>query len=122
MITVNATLLVQCVHFLFAWWFLDRFLFRDFVKDINNQENRVKNLALSVDHERALLQEAYSKKSAQWDYYKDLFAKNSPIILRSFHLSFSTVLCPLFFEVTEDQKQKLTKDATDALVKRVLDA
>lgn len=122
MITVNATLLVQCAHFLFAWWFLHRFLFKDFVRVINQQDVKVKNLVLSVDHERALLQEAYGKKSAQWDHYRTLFVKHSPVVLRSFHLSFSTVLCPLFFEVTEEQKQKLTKETTECLVKRVLDA
>lgn len=119
MITVNATLVVQVVHFLFVWWLLHRFLLKDFVCAIAEQDLEIKNLALSVEHERALLQESYGRKSAQWEYYRLLFVQHSPVIIQSFAFSLSAVLCPLFFDVTPEQKNRLVNEATKDLIKQV---
>jgi len=48
-IDVNATVLVQAIHFFVAWWLLDKFFFQFIVKVIQKEEAIIKWLNQSIE-------------------------------------------------------------------------
>ena len=120
MIIINATLVVQVINFLFAWWFLDRFFLRFFVRDIQKEQARLSHLVSDVAAGRAKVLQEINVKEVAWQKVFSLFKKQIPQVKMTQHLSFSGVLCPVTLSLEEEKKKKLLGDVKKVIVKQVL--
>ncbi len=122
MISINGTLILQIVHFLIFWFILDFFLLKKFVVFVQNQEKEFVNLTSAIEHERALLQESYAKKSAHWNHYQSLLLKHTPYLIEPYKPTFTIVLCPVFNELSKNKKEEIVKDVSAIIAQKVLHA
>jgi hypothetical protein len=120
MVTLNATFIIQILHFLFVWWFLDKFVFKLFIRDIQTEQAKVSKLSGQVMHERSLVQEEYGRKAHQWEKFRKGFAQNIPIVEPPVHTSFTAILCPVDLKIEDDRKNKIIEDTKNILLKEVL--
>ena len=120
MVDINATFVLQVVHFLIAWWLLERFFFRVVVAVIHTETEEVQGLVDLVERERTDLHRAYDLKVERWQQYRQRYKSKTPAVEMHPALSYSAVLCPVTFEIDAKQKQKMVKEATDFFVKKAL--
>lgn len=120
MVSINATLVVQVVHFLFAWWFLERFFFRPFVRDVQKQYAQVSHLGSEIALNRAKVLQELTLKENAWKHLFTLFKEKSPSVRTVQHLSFSGILCPVSLSLEEKQRKVFLEQAKKAIVKKVL--
>lgn len=120
MITINATLVLQAVNFLFAWWFIDRFFLRSFVRDIQKERAQLSYLVTDVDAGRAKVLGEIDAKEVAWQRLRVQFKKKVPHIQETQHLSFSGVLCPVSLSLEEKKRTTLLKDVKNSIVQQVL--
>ena len=78
MIYFNATFFVQILNFLFVWWLLRTFLFRQVVSAIQYEKATNTRLANTVASEKELLEKAQKEQSRQWSWYQQQFKKGIP--------------------------------------------
>jgi len=119
MISINATLVVQVVNFLFAWWFLDRFFFRLFVREVQKEQATLSHLVSDVSMVREAVTRENNGKESKWVQYRKLFKKNIPQIKAAPHLSFSGVLCPVSLSLNAKKKKELLGDLQKVIVNKV---
>ncbi len=63
MISLNATLIIQIINFIFLMWFLNKFLFKPMLKVLDERKNRVES-----DYEKA--KELEDKIETGYEQYK----------------------------------------------------
>ncbi len=63
MISLNATLIIQIINFIFLMWFLNKFLFKPMLKVLDERKNRVE-----ADYEKA--KELEEKIETGYEQYK----------------------------------------------------
>ena len=120
MIAINATLVVQALNFLFAWWFLDRFFLRLFVREIQKERATLSKLVSRVDNQRNAVMQESNAKEREWLRYHSLFKETIPDIKAPKHLSFSGVLCPVTFSLDAKKKKLLLGELQKVIVNRVV--
>lgn len=121
MIDVNITIMVQTIHFFIAWWLLDRFFFRFVVDAIQKEENVTKKLNRSIKKKMVFLSEEEEREAQLLKGYRKKFKKGAPTVEMTPTLSYSAVLCPVWLEIKPEKKKKLMNEASELLVKRILD-
>ncbi|MFS8506884.1 MAG: hypothetical protein LVQ75_02000 [Candidatus Babeliales bacterium] len=119
MVEVNATIFIQMAHFLIAWFFLDNYLLRPFVKFIEQEK------AVIDDYQKTLKQEALTieqEESSQKNFWKNQHVqlkKEAPAYDPHAILSYSAIVCPMIPEMNKTDKELLIKNTKKAILKQV---
>jgi len=78
MIKINITLIFQIAHFLFAWWFLRRFLWRQVVAVLERQQRRKEKLEEQLERQQQLVAQKQAEIDALWRDAQQAFLVNTP--------------------------------------------
>ena len=76
--TPNLTLVVQMVHFLFAYALLTKFLLKPGYEAIKSDENRLHQLRSLISGEKEKLAEKQEYKKKRWQLCQNYFYQNRP--------------------------------------------
>lgn len=120
MVSVNVTLVVQVINFLCAWWFLERFFFRLFVRNVQKKHATLSLLASDISQAQRLMVEETTKKESKWAQLRKLFAQTIPPILSRKQFCSAGILCPVTAPLKEEKKQALLQDLKNLIVKEAL--
>ena len=118
MIEINATFLMQILHFLVMWWILDRFFFRHVVARIQQKESKIANLTKAIAQGQEALRTEQFRHVELWRRYRKKFAQQTPQIETTPALSYSTILCAIAVDLDKDAQKKLVKETKVIIVEK----
>lgn len=75
---INATLIVQMIHFAIAYFVIDRILLRFVVHDIMVDEMREKTLQETMEQSTTRFRYLEKQKQTEWESLQEVFKKRSP--------------------------------------------
>lgn len=75
---INATLLLQMVHFGLAYYLLDRFLLHNVVTEIQQEQKNHANLLADIEAKKKKLKDQELHKKTLWDALRTLFIQYTP--------------------------------------------
>ena len=111
---INLTFFLQTINFLSTFWFLNRFLFAPFIASLEKKEKKEKNLSSSVMEEMNLVEKLKKEK-------KETLIAFQEHVKKTYHVPASvelTIEANVPFEKLAE-KEKLTEEITNVLVKKV---
>lgn len=83
MISINGTLLVQIVSFLWAWWFLNRFLLKPIVAVALQEDVTQQTVQKSIEHYEHQVAVKKRYKQDRWFDFQLLFVRGAPTLTGS---------------------------------------
>ena len=118
MFSFDITLIVQMVHFFLAWWFIDRFLFKKLVKEVQDEHSFTSGLQQKLDKETHVLAEMCQQKDAEWNRFKVLYKDQIPLKISPYVMS-QDIRYQSPVEMTEDKKIAIIHDISQELIRQV---
>jgi len=76
---VNATIIVQAVHFLFAYFVISRFLLRPVTAVIFRERAYQKQLEDAIENEKQVCVHKQEQQKNQWDMFQREWLKHVPL-------------------------------------------
>lgn len=121
----NVTLVVQLVHFMFAYFILERVLFRPAVDAIQRRDKELHEQELEVAERKRAIELQRLKAESDWSEHQQELQKNIPLTLRQPQyiniedLYVQAALKASSSRPTAEQIQKLVQDIKRMLVLRI---
>jgi hypothetical protein len=113
---LNATVIVQAIHFLCAYVLLDRLLFAPVIRVILDQEDEEFKKTKRNQKEDRCKEDLLVKKQKQWLVFKDECKQVAPaMVCRSF---VSTKIKKIYTSVDDKLIRKLRKECADAFFEK----
>ncbi len=119
MIHFDATLILQIIHFLVAWFLLDYFLFRKIIPLVQEEDKKTDVVHELIAHEKELCQLEKTTQALIVEKRKQLFLQHAPHLKQQPAPAFSSLVCPIV-DMPETQKEALSQEICTAIVTKVL--
>jgi hypothetical protein len=120
MIEINFTLFVQMAHFLFAWWFLDTFLYKYLVQAVQEEQSVQDSLVVRVAVEGKQLEELRIDQKKRWLRLCSQFRSAIPLLSTRVHVSESFIKKGPVAELSKEETQKTVTAVTQHIVQRIV--
>ncbi len=118
MFSFDATLIIQIIHFFFAWWFLDRFLFKYLISHIHQEQTYLAGLQNKLEEEVHTLTVMTHQKDGEWARFKDLYKEKIPSSRHSYTQVKDIALKPPK-ELSEKQKIEIIHDISEEFIRQI---
>ena len=120
MIEINITLFVQMAHFLFAWWFLNKYLYKYLVEAVQEEQLAQDNLTLRIAAESNHLEELKVDQKKKWLQWCSQFRSSVPFLDTRVHISESFIRRGPFEAPSKEEAQKTVTALAERVARRVL--
>ena len=91
MISFNATLLLQAVHFIIAYGIVRYLLLKPIIAAIYSEDSLAESLQESLQDRKAAIEEKHRELLAQWEICKRYFSTHAPLLV-SKHIPLKIVI------------------------------
>ncbi len=118
MFSFDITLIFQMIHFFFAWWFLDRFLFKYLVSHIHQEHTYMTGLQRKLEEEVHTLQVMMQQKDGEWTRFKNLYKEKIPEKIDSYSQVKDIAFTPPK-EISEKQKVEIIHDISQKFIQEI---
>ena len=116
---INAALIIQAIHFLIAWFLLDRFLFKQLVHLVQ-EENKKQKILLEYIAQKKEWNSLEKNNQLQFLIKrKQIFLTHTPLLEKKPTILFSSLLCPLT-DLSPEEKRILIDDVRSHIIQKVL--
>lgn len=78
MVSLNGTLIVQMIAFIWAWWFLDTYLLRPVAVALRQEATTQQEVEMALEAQRQNLAAKDRYKQERWFHFQLLFARSAP--------------------------------------------
>lgn len=119
MIELNATIFVQILHFCCAWWALSTFLFKPFVRVIQEQRLHQKRLHETLQQYKNRLEKAQEQAAHEWHSFQKLFAAKIPEYTKK-NVVFSSDHSRSYVEIDQIEKKRLIEVVAKDVSQRIM--
>ena len=119
MIDLNITIVVQAVHFLFAWWALSKFLFRPVVAAVQKEQAFQKRLHTVLKKEEQLLHDIKKEQEREWARYQRQFKKSVPALQSHLVVSGVALKRTPLAQISKQEEKKAISAVVELVVQRI---
>lgn len=121
MISINGTLIVQIIAFLWAWWFLDKYLLKPVVTVIQQEDVVQQEIETALEIQKKQLATKNRYKQDRWFHFKMLFSRGTPKVISSPDVSCNQAqkALPGHHAFTEQEKNELQEATATLVAKRI---
>lgn len=120
MISLNATLIVQAIHFFIAYLILRFLLFRPALALINKERSAIEQVHYTIGQTKEHLTEQQLVLREEWQACRDFFAQNRPLIEHPDRFVFRSITpAPTYTSLPEKTITHLADETAAALAKKL---
>ncbi len=116
---INFTLVVQAIHFLIAYFLIDRFLLRKVIVLVQEDENAINQAQEKLTKAEIQLQKKENYKDSQWYNFCTFFQQTSPNISTTMYQEKSIKGIGTIQILTQKQEDALATDLANTITSGV---
>ncbi len=119
-LTLNLTLVVQMIHFFFAYLVINHLLLKPGYKVVSSDAHRVKQITSRIVARQELIAHKQAYKQTRWKLFQDYFYKQKPQVQKEYDVAASRPLDEKLPEISPQQLEALTEAVCASIEKKVL--
>ncbi len=120
--TINATLIIQMVHFIIAYFIIDRLLLRKAVGIIDHERSTQEVLMKEIESERETVAHKEQEKESLWHQFRKRFLLDSPSIIEfPVFQDYEKTISPLS-TFSKEEIKRYAPDLEQIVIKKVTNA
>lgn len=117
---INLTLVVQMVHFFFAYLVINRLLLKPGYKVVSSDAHRIKQVKSRIVARQELIAHKQGYKQTRWKLFQDYFYKQKPQLQKEYSVAPPRPLDEKLPEFSREDLDTLSTAICASIEKRVL--